>query len=279
MAGKADPSMNSNAQVGFRWLGANGMEFTCQGQTLVVDPFFTRPTLWQSLVSRPLPDESLGKAHLPLADHILITHAHHDHLMDVPAILRRTGANAYGSANSCALLRLLGSADGQVCQVSIGEHLSLGTFEVDVLPNQHVRTPIDHWITGQLRPNLKPPLRLVDYRMDVCFSYLIHAGGRRLLVGLAATKAEVFFVQAYPQVEQTASWLAGLNPKKVVLVHWDDFFRPLSRPLRPSLCLPTRKAPLKRLDILGYARHLRELLPGVKVLIPGLFSACDVFEP
>ncbi len=46
----------------------------------------------------------------PRCDFVLVTHAHWDHLMDVPDVVLNTGATALGSANTCQLLALLGVA-------------------------------------------------------------------------------------------------------------------------------------------------------------------------
>ena len=120
----------------FRWLGVAGLELKAEGQVLVMDPFFTRPTLLSML--RPLVSNSaLIAEKLPECQFVLVTHSHYDHLLDVPEVLRHTGAVVYGSPNTCQLLRLLGVPASQLHEINVGDKLSLGEFMVEVIAGQH----------------------------------------------------------------------------------------------------------------------------------------------
>ena len=98
--------------VRFRWLGVAGIELLSSeelmaDESLLIDPFFTRPPIWRLWFGRVAPNPARIPASLPRCDHILVSHAHYDHLLDVPVIARRTLARVYGSANTCALLQSL----------------------------------------------------------------------------------------------------------------------------------------------------------------------------
>ncbi|MCL4141904.1 UNVERIFIED_CONTAM: hypothetical protein GTU68_037755 [Idotea baltica] len=64
------------------FLGHSSLSIETQGKTIVVDPFITANELATSISI-----ESLK------ADYILLTHAHGDHILDVEAIAKNTGAN------------------------------------------------------------------------------------------------------------------------------------------------------------------------------------------
>ena len=96
------------------YLGVNGYQFEANGHALLVDPYFTRAGLTAvALQQRIEPDEAriaFGLQHIrPRPDAVLVTHAHFDHLLDVPAIMRRTnaplvsGATAVNLTISCGL--------------------------------------------------------------------------------------------------------------------------------------------------------------------------------
>ena len=180
----------------FRWLGVAGVELKAGEQVIAIDPFFTRPSL-QGFLKPVIPDEQLIYEKLPLCHFVLVTHSHWDHLMDVPGVLQRTGAVAHGSANTCQLLHLLGVPDIQVKEIQVGDKLSLGAFEVQVIEGQHSWIPFSRWLNGRLPPGLQPPLRLQDYRMDVCLGYKIQVSGMRVLLCAAKSQpAEVLFIVA-----------------------------------------------------------------------------------
>src|SRR5512133_8562 len=97
-----------SSPVFFRWFGVAGFELRTGDQVLLVDPFFTRPPARYLFGGRPRSNPALVSAHVERANTLLITHAHWDHLMDAPEVIRQTGAAAYGSSNTGGLLRASG---------------------------------------------------------------------------------------------------------------------------------------------------------------------------
>jgi L-ascorbate metabolism protein UlaG (beta-lactamase superfamily) len=248
----------------FRWLGVAGIELKAVDQVLVIDPFFTRPSLIQML--KPLkPDSSLAMEKLASCDSILVTHSHYDHLMDVPEILRYTGAIAYGSANTCQLLHLLGVPATQAQQVRAGDKLFLGAFQVEVFKGQHSTIPFNHFFNGSLRLGLQPPLRVSDFRMDVCLGYRIAVLGVQILVCAAEPRpADILFTVAQESKRYYTHLLKGSAPRVFIPVHWDDFTRPLGKPLKRF----TRPGRLPQWQVVRLAR---QVLPHVEVIIPEIF--------
>lgn len=262
--------------VGFRWLGVAGIELYADDAALLIDPFVSRFPLRRAFSPHVRPDAALIARHLPHADAVLVTHAHWDHLLDVPEIARQTGATVYGSANTCRLLALAGVPPEQCRQIAAGECFTVGPFTVTVWPARHVpllRRPV---LQGALRDHRRQrPLRPWDYRMDVCFSFLVEAAGTRWLdwAGVdtaGAPPADVLFVTLFGSPARYRPLLAAVRPRWVVPVHWDNFFRPLSRPLRP-LFMPN----LRRADLSRFRRRLEQLAPEVRVIVPELFRQYD----
>lgn len=270
-------------RVRFRWLGVAGLEFEAGGETLLIDPFVSRPPLCRVLFGRAAPEVALVARHVPRAAAVLVTHPHWDHLMDVPAVIRRTGAAAYGSPNTCKLLRALGIAEERVRQVDVGDRLALGAFAVEVLPAEHLRICGRPVLVGAVPETLRAPLRLRDYRMDCDFSFLVTAGGLRLLDWSSATaegapRADVLFVKPFG-AERAAyvELLRAVRPRVVVPIHWDDFFRPLSRPLRASFAPPAWGwRPLGRVDLGAFRRATERAVPGVRVFLPDIFRSYEL---
>jgi hypothetical protein len=248
----------------FRWLGAAGLELKDGEQVLALDPFFTRPSIGRML--HPLVSNTrLVREKLPDCHFVLVTHAHYDHLMDVPIVLQYSGAVAYGSANTCQLLRFMGTPVPQVHEVHPGDQFSLGDFSVQVIPGQHSRIPLGRLFNGQLSSHLKPPLHVQDYRMDVCLGYCITVREKRLLVCAAEPQpAEVLFAVAQESRQYYQKLLQGTRPQLFVPIHWDNFTRPLNRPLSRF----TRPGRMTLRQITCWAQ---KTLPEVKVIIPEVF--------
>jgi L-ascorbate metabolism protein UlaG (beta-lactamase superfamily) len=241
--------------IGFRWLGVAGVEFSFAGRTLVVDPFFTRPSFLRLWVGRMKSDAALAQKYVPGADYLLVSHAHYDHLMDAPAVLEHTGASAYGSANACRL---------------------------EVLPSEHLRLPMNP--IGKLAPNLRLPLRVRDYRMDEAFSFCYTVNGLRVLdwrgeLTSPAVAADILLVPPFGDEAYYARLLEQVQPRLVFPNHWDDFFRPLTRPIRPTLMPPSfRIPPTRRVNMDEFTRRIERLDSRVRVVIPEIFRQYDLNE-
>ncbi|WP_220138462.1 hypothetical protein, partial [Nocardioides massiliensis] len=131
--------------------------------------------------------------------------------------------------------------------VASGESLSLGGFELTWVESDHC--PPDRF-PGPITEPVVPPAKAKDYRCGEAWSLLFkHTSGRTALIqgsagyvpgALAGQRADVAYLgvgQLGLQDEDyiRAYWaetVQAVGAKSVVLIHWDDFFRPLDVPLR-----------------------------------------------
>ena len=267
-----------------RWLGVAGIELRVNKQILVIDPFVTRPPFRRMWFGRIRSASALASATVPHGDFVLVTHAHWDHIMDVPAIIKQTRATAYGSTNTCRILTILGVPEEHFHEIKVGDQLTLGMFQVTILQAEHGLVLGRPFATGSLAPNLHPPLRMRDYRMDTCFSFLIEVDGFRFLdwsseqVHLAPL-ADVLFVKPLQKPAYYETLLGVVQPRVVIPIHWDDFMRPLSQPIRPML-KPPRLAfqPLARVDLTEFSKLIKRISPKTQVFLPKIFHLYELSE-
>ena len=265
-----------------RWLGAAGIELNVGGQVLVVDPYLTRFPVWKLWWARVMPDGTRIAEKVPRCDFVLVSHAHFDHVMDVPDLIRHTGATAFGSANSCRLLAACGVPKNKIRHVGPGDRITVSGFQVEVRRAAHMGIP--GFGSGPLGADLKPPLRARDYRMDDCWSFLITVDGLRLLTDPGrhpgdAAPADVLLV--YPGLEGSyyEALLSVVRPQVVVPIHWDDLFHPSSDPIRPYWQSPSWAfPPLKRINLVEFRRRIEGAVSGTKVLAPEAFCDYDLGE-
>jgi L-ascorbate metabolism protein UlaG (beta-lactamase superfamily) len=266
--------------VSFRWLGAAGIELHADESVLLIDPFLTRPRFLRMWFGRVEPAHALIAEQIPRCDAILITHSHFDHLMDVPDVVRNTGATAFGSPNTCRLLAVCGTPGDRLRVIAPGDHVALNEWEVEVFLGVHEAIP--GFGPGTIFPDLRPPLRLRDYRMDINFTFLLQRGDLRLLVWTGARPeeapaADVLFVKPIGAAEWFAALLNAARPRLVVPIHWDDLFRPLSKPTRPYI-EPPRLAwpPLRRMDPGRFRTMIERIEPATAVLTPQVLRTYEL---
>jgi L-ascorbate metabolism protein UlaG (beta-lactamase superfamily) len=261
------------SNLAFRWLGVQGIELRCGEQTLAIDPFFTRPRLMDLLLRRRVrPNLELAQRLLPACNYILVTHSHYDHLMDVPGLALQTGASVFGSPNTGRILEQCGMPSSQFHLASPGDRFNLGPFEVEALATRHVHLPlVEPIFNGPVALGLRPPLRLIDYRMDYSLGFAFRVEGLRILVcpGPARRPTDVLFAGVDWKPAWYRSMLAECQPHLFVPLHWDNFFRPLDQPLR-ELARPTGSN-LNRLR-----RLAAEASPSPQFLIPTVLQWVDL---
>ncbi len=269
------------SRLTFRWLGVAGIELNTGEQILAIDPFLTRPPLRRLLFGRHPSDRALAAQKIPRCDFILVSHAHFDHLLDVPSIVAQTGARVYGSPNTCRLLAAAGVPADKVNEIKPGDEFTAGDFRVTTMLARHMRVPL--FGPARLPARVAPPQGLRDYRMDMALCFLIEAGGYRILNWSnerteRAVAADALFVAPFRERAYYEALLPAVQPRVLVPVHWDDFFRPLSQSIRPMLRPPTWRAPLGYIRLDEFGKMIAAIAPDCRVMMPEIFQTYALAE-
>jgi L-ascorbate metabolism protein UlaG (beta-lactamase superfamily) len=228
------------------YLGVNGYQFEANDRALLVDPYFTRAGLTAvALQQRIKPDEAriaFGLQHIrPRADAVLVTHAHFDHLLDVPEIMRRTHARLVSGATAVNLTISCGSPCTDCFIVQPGSIRAIGPWRIRTFPAAHDR--VLGWLPfrgTKTQPGTCPE-KASDWRLGEPMAFLIEAKGKRIYVDSGGTlevlpPAEIAPVDlailgvALPDSRKRfRAAIDRLRPKYVLPSHQDDFFAPPER--------------------------------------------------
>lgn len=232
------------AGVEVRWLGVAGFAITCEGTTILIDPYVTRRPVGDLLRRKVWSsDPVLLERHVPKADAILLGHTHFDHALDTPAIAERDGATVYGGTSAAHLMRLHGLAD-QAVTAEAHHTYEIGPFEVTFVPSVHSKLILGLKVpnSGELTCEHLDGLTSQAYccgqvwgiHIAVAGATIYHQGSADLLDDeIRHTDVDVFLCGiAGRQVtdDYLGRILPKLDPKTVVITHHDDFFRPFDDP-------------------------------------------------
>ncbi len=121
LAGGPVPAQTSDTAV-IRWLGTANYEVAYKGKVYLFDAFYDRPGR-----TRPI---GFTVDQVKRADVIFIGHAHYDHISDIAAVARQTGALVVGAKISIDTAIKLGVPQMQTKVVADGDQLSFGPVKV-----------------------------------------------------------------------------------------------------------------------------------------------------
>jgi hypothetical protein len=196
--------------------------------------------------------------------------------MDAPAIAQRTGATAHGSANTCRLMQAAGLPAQQTHEIASGDEFEIKGIRVSVLPAAHPWIP--GYTFGKLRQKLNFPLRLRDYRMDACFSFLLEFKGTRVLIWSStrpndAPRADLLTCRAVSSQYWYDELLRQVQPKLVLPQHWEDTYQPLSNDPQPFFSAPRLALPpIGRIDLTDFSARVQQAAPDCAILVPDIFK-------
>jgi L-ascorbate metabolism protein UlaG (beta-lactamase superfamily) len=241
---KADTNSSARAPrhgVRITYLGTNGYLLESRETVLLIDPYFSRQSLFRTALKlKPVAETNLvaqwAREH-PKIDAVLVTHGHIDHLFDVPQIVRATGGKLIASATSVELAKAAGVPSPQTRGVRPGMRVSVKNAVIRVLPATHDRifgvTPFN----GPARH--LPPRKIDEWVTGEPLAFLIEMGGKRIFINsggrgdktlaLDAPRVDLAIVGvASPDaIDAFSPTIAQLRPRYILPSHQDDFFRPL----------------------------------------------------
>jgi L-ascorbate metabolism protein UlaG (beta-lactamase superfamily) len=291
------PAASAGTPITVRFAGVATLVFDDGETAFMTDGFFTRPGWTRMLFTRIATDEQAVDAGLAqlgvrrLAA-VVTNHAHYDHAMDSSLVARKTGAVLIGDASTMNIGKGAGLPAQAMRQVSAGESVQLGQWRLTFVPSAHAPTPWSH--TGQnvdpIGEILVQPARANAWHVGQPWSLLVEHGDgdqrRSYLVQGSAGFIEGALRGRHADVVLLGVGAAGKQPteyrrqfwnemvrtvgaKRVIAIHWDDFWVGLDQPLRAMPYLTD--------DLEATMTDLRQFAAegGVDLRLPPLFARFD----
>lgn len=248
------PAAKPAAPLSVTWMGVTTLLLDDGTCALMTDGYFSRPSLARVAVRKVSPsparvDGCLARAAVSRLEAVIPVHTHIDHALDAALVADRTDARLVGGESAANVGRGYGLPEDRLLVAASGEPIRLGAFDVTLVKSRHC--PPDRF-PGVISAPVTPPVRASAYRCGESWSTLVHhrRSGRRLLIqgsagfatdALTGHRADVVYLGVgqlgrQPRAYITDYWtqtVRAVGARTVILIHWDDFFRPLSKPLRP----------------------------------------------
>lgn len=269
------------------FLGVSTLLIRDDESALLTDGFFSRPGLLTVGFRKVAPDlaritESLRRAEITRLDAVVPVHSHFDHVMDSPTVAELTGARLFGGESTANVGLGHGMVEESIVRVGTGHTETVGSFDLTWFASEHC--PPDRY-PGVIAEPIRPASKVTAYKCGEAWSILVRhrSTDRTILVqgsagfragALEGISADVVYlgigqlgIQEPEYIEQYWTHIVRASgAKEVVLTHWDDFFQPLSKPLRS---LPSAgddlDVTMRELDYLAKTDDVRVRFPTVWV--------------
>jgi len=243
-----EPSLDA---VTVNWLGVTTLLFDDGETQILIDGFFSRPSLADIVFGRPVESDAatinfvLDKYRMRRLAAIIPAHSHFDHAMDIGAIGNRSSASILGSATSAQIARGAGVPEDQIIVATNGSEYSFGQFTVTLIGSGHA--PIG-WggavpYSGSINEPLSTPAPISAWREGISYSIVIaHPYGTTIVQAsagflqgaLGGVNADVVMLgvgllgglgRNYAE-QYWQALVSTTGAKHVFPIHFDDFTQP-----------------------------------------------------
>ena len=263
-----EPVAADAAGVRATFLGVSTILLTDGHNSVLVDGFFTRPSLIETdpvglAEVSPSPEAvsaALAKAGVTTLDAVLVTHSHFDHAMDAPEVAKQTGAVVLGSKTTHYICRGWDLPDEQFRTMEHGDSASFGDFTVTFVRSRHAPLLRLSSLSSvgeveepeELDEPFVPPRRFDSYpeggSYDIHISHplgavLVHPSAGYINGALDGYRADVIFLGISRLGDHAPMYrrayyretVSATGARLVIPVHWDDYTEPLDEPLQPHV--------------------------------------------
>lgn len=287
------PAAAADSRLTVTWAGVTTLLVDDGASALMTDGFFSRPGLATVVLGKVAPsapriDGCLARLGVSRLEGVLPVHTHYDHALDSAIVAERTGARLFGGDSAANVGRGGGLPEDRILTPVPGETISLGAYDVTLIDSGHC--PPDRF-PGPITTPIVPPAKASAFKCGEAWSMTVThkpSGLRLLVVGsagfvpgaLAGQRADVVYLgvgqlglqQRRYLVDYWTETVRTVGARRVVLIHWDDFFRPLHKPLR---ALPYAGDDL---DVsMRVLSHLADE-DGVRLHLPTLWQRADPWQ-
>lgn len=219
--------------VEVKWFGINALEIRHSRGVFMIDPYVSRDR--EKLV---VPAEQ-EKYLTDRPDFVLMTHAHWDHLPDMPWLIGKTDTVLYASKTACCIMRSLGVPERNLHELSYGEVLHLpGGVKVTALESRHKGVmPEDNFYTEVQDPAIfreRPAWRCGEvfaFRIEVEGMVILDTGSANFHEPAMAGQQCDYFICGISRWEDgfPEQMMKNVAFRRLIPVHHDEFTLPLSQ--------------------------------------------------
>lgn len=233
------------------WLGVSTLLFDDGDSQILVDGFFSRPSVADILFDARVQSSAaeinriLDEYRMHRLAAIIPVHSHFDHAMDIGAVANRSSASIIGSESTANIARGAGVPEDQIVIAETDSVYEFGNFSVQLIASAHA--PLG-WggtvpFAGSIDAPLELPARISAFREGRSYSIVVaHPQGTTLVQGSAGflpgsldkvvadvVMLSTFALENFGHEYTEQYWLSlvtSTGATRVLPLHFEDYTQP-----------------------------------------------------
>ncbi|MBK6859082.1 MAG: MBL fold metallo-hydrolase [Saprospiraceae bacterium] len=246
-----DTTNSSKDSIKITFLGTSALLIDDGATQILTDPYFSRHGLWSVIFSKlstkkNVVDSICNHYKMDRINGIFVSHSHYDHAFDIGYVAEKTKAPVYGSSSTLTIARGAGICESKLNLFNTCEEVVLGDFRITVIPALHSPPAWYNNDIGQtIDCEFKQPACAKKYKEGGSFDLLIKHKDHSIYIkpsanflfgGLDCITVDVLLLGIGGIGNESKKFkktyyketVGKLNPKLIIPIHWDNFFKPLS---------------------------------------------------
>ncbi|MFA5903787.1 MAG: MBL fold metallo-hydrolase [Desulfobacula sp.] len=248
------------------WLGTAGFQISTGKSVFLIDPYLSRN-------SKAVPKQDLTPSDILTASNIFISHAHFDHILDVPQIALQTGAGIYCS-DTAADYFIRSGTDKEKVKPVLSDRMvfKFPEFTAQAFFSEHVRFDLPLVLSTLMKINIRffrylPLIRNFPCGQVLSWRFYIEGRVIQFFGSAGSSPGELEKMRDIPVdilmlplqghsdiIKIGLDYVNHLKPAIVIPHHYDSFFPPIS----------------KTVDITPFVDNVKKYHPKTRVVIPQL---------
>ena len=223
----------------FTWYGTNSFKLYDENNSILIDPFIRYDKRKDIKYYQIFTKEK----------NILITHGHIDHILDIPSLYKDRKCNIYCLKTIYKRLSKRGISKDNLNEIHYNDYFNIKDFNITVYKSKHIKFDLKLIIDTTFNKrtikyfknllylgynHIKNPLKksIVSYYVKYKNKTIFIMGSMNLDENIEYPKYMDYLIIAYQGRsdldKKINTILQKLEPKKVILTHFDDSFPPIS---------------------------------------------------
>lgn len=285
-----EPAAPNEKGVTVSWFGVSTLLIDDGETQLLVDGYFSRPSLLDIALSRPISSEldTIARVvelyNMDRVAAVIPVHSHFDHALDSAEVAKHTRAVLLGSESTANIARSSSLPESQIKIVETQTDYAFGDFTVTLFTSQHAPLPSNSDIDGLVATPFELPAPYTAWKLGQAYSIVVkHPKAIILIEGSAGFVPDALGDLAVDAVFLGVGGLRGqtrdyqqeyvyekvvkTNPENVYIIHHDDMFDTLGNVDQSKLMLSFDSTFAFELQQLVLPANLKQLRYGEPIVV------------